>query len=115
MTDTTGYCRWCHRPLKDSSGQRGRPPTFCPPREDETVSRCARLSKRIDEISRLIEAIVLDLGEENDEALRSLQWLKSRMWSELNGLTNIGRLRSTGQPAYTKKRSGWKRNAPARD
>lgn len=41
-------------------------------------------------------------------------WFRSHLWSELNTLTNTGRLVSTGQGAYEKVRSGWHRLAQKR-
>lgn len=90
-----GFCEVCGRPLPDRRGMRGRPASYCPPQPGETVSACARLEKRLNEIrtasSRIIDQI--DRTASTDEEARAyFQKLKSYLWGELNAVTNRGKL-----------------------
>ena len=64
------------------------------------------------EVHRLVEEIASDLGD-SEEMRRNLMWIRSHLWSDLNTLTNVGKLASTGQEPYKKRRDGWRRLAPA--
>lgn len=91
-----GYCGVCGRPLPDRRGLRGRPASYCPPLRGETVSACARLEKRLNEIrtcsARIIEQIENTPNVSDDEVRAYYQRLKAYLWSELNAVTNRGKL-----------------------
>lgn len=79
----------------------------------EDKSRCARIEARFAEIHNQVDALVTSLGDDSEDARRSLMWLRSRLWSEVNSITNVGRLASTGQAPSTRTRAGWRGMQPA--
>lgn len=111
---STATCAVCGRLLPDRTGQRGRPGRFCPPAPGDDTSACARLDKRFAEIRTLSQRILDDLGDARDEKTRRHYMdVRSYLWREINAATNRKKLVSTGRGRYTKKRSGWRRNADA--
>jgi len=107
-------CKVCERPL-NSNPRGGRPSDYCAPWPGEDRSACAMIAKRADEIRRLAAQLAIELGDaESASTRRSLQRVKSFLWAEANAISNIGKLVSTGQPRYGKRRSGWWRLAPER-
>ncbi len=108
------HCKVCKRPLPNREGQRGRPGVYCPPDEGEKESACWRVATRMNEVLKLVEALVGTLTGSPLEVLKTLQGLKGYLWSETNGIANRGNLKGTSQASapYVKRRSGWWRNAP---
>lgn len=127
-------CKVCCRPLPPRPpGQRGRPMTVCPPQEGQDRSSCGRIDARLQEVKSHLDVLLDDLTgavegaseeetaderaarEERERVVKQyLQYTKSFLWSELNALTNRGRLGGmAGRVPYAKKRSKWWRSTDA--